>query len=139
VFEADGRFDATWQSLLVAEALWTLVTGLLRIIASLLAYRIFRVSKLARSTTVTIMALSAGRAAASTVQIFLICRPFSAHWDPRVLGFCGDQVASFMVLESAGVLLDLGILVVPTVMIIRLQMRLVIKIEVIVLFNISAM
>lgn len=105
------------QSLLVAEALWTLVTGLLCIAASLLALRVFYNSKFAVRTSVTIMVLSAGLGAASAVQIFLICRPFAAQWDPRVLGSCGDQVASFMALESAGLILDLGILLVPAVVI----------------------
>lgn len=85
------------------------------------------------------MALSASLAAASTIQIFLICRPFAAQWDPRVLGACGDQIASFMALESVGVVLDLGILLVPSVMIMGLQMRLETKIQLILVFNIGAM
>lgn len=85
------------------------------------------------------MTLSAGLAAASIIQIFLICRPFAAQWDPRVLGACGDQVASFMALESAGVVLDLGIFLVPFIMIMGLEMRLETKIQAILVFNIGAM
>lgn len=128
----------TPQSLLVAEALWSLVTGLLRIAACLLAYKSFSLSKFARHTAITIMVLSAGLAAASTIQIFLICRPFAAQWDPSILGFCGDQVASFMALESTGMILDLGILLVPSVMIGGLQMRLETKVQLILVFNIGA-
>lgn len=84
------------------------------------------------------MVLSAGLATASAVQIFLICRPFAAQWDPRVLGSCGDQVASFMALESAGLVLDLGILLVPTVMIVGLRMRLEKKVQLILVFNLGA-
>lgn len=127
-----------FQSLLVAEALWTLVTGLLRIAACLLAHSSFSPSNFARRTAVAIMALSAGLAAASIIQIFVICRPFAAQWDPRVLGACGDQVASFLALESAGVVLDLGILLVPSVMIMRLQMRLDAKVQLIFVLNIGA-
>lgn len=126
------------QSILVAEALWSLVTGLLRIAACFLAHRIFSVSNVARYTTMMIMILSAGLAAASTIQIFLICRPFAAQWDPRVLGSCGDQIASFMAIESAGMLLDLGIMLVPTVNIIKLRVRMETKVQFILMFNIGA-
>lgn len=85
------------------------------------------------------MALSASLAAASAVQIFLICRPFAAQWDPRVLGSCGDQVLSFMVLESVGIILDVGILLVPAVTIMGLQMRVEMKFRLILVFNIGAM
>lgn len=135
---ADTVPASRFQSLLVAEALWTLVTGLLRIAACLLAHNIFTPSKFARFTTVAIMTVSAGLAAASIIQMFLICRPFAAQWDPRVLGACGDQVASFMALESAGLVLDLGILLVPSVGIMRLQMSLEVKVKLIFIFNIGA-
>ena len=52
-------------------------------------------------------------AAASILQIFLLCRPFAAHWDPRVLGFCGDHVVAFVTLEVSGLLLDIAILSLP--------------------------
>ncbi|KAG8164457.1 hypothetical protein KVR01_006375 [Diaporthe batatas] len=135
---SDSHLERAAKSLLVAEALWTMVTGLLRIAACLMAYRIFSVSKFARRTTSTIIAMSAGLAAASSIQIFLICKPFAAQWDPRVLGACGDQVASFMALEAAGLVLDLGILMVPTVMISGLQMPLEKRIQLAFVFNIGA-
>lgn len=84
------------------------------------------------------MILSAGLAAASALQIFLICKPFAAQWDPRVLGTCGDQVASFMAFESAGLALDLGTLLVPIVIIIRLHLRTRKKVVAILVFNIGA-
>lgn len=125
--------------MLVAEALWTLVTGLLRIAACLLALKIFCPIKRAHRAVIAIMVLSASLAAAAAVQIFLICRPFSAQWDPRVLGSCGDQVLSFMALESIGIILDVGILLVPAVMIMGLQMKIEMKFRLILVFNIGAM
>lgn len=114
------------------------MTGLLRIAASLLLFTIFWTNRFTRYTTVTIMTLSACLAGASIIQIFLICRPFAAQWDPRVLGACGDQVASFMALESAGVVLDLGILLIPSLMIVQLHMRREAKVQLILVFNIGA-
>ncbi|KAL1855900.1 hypothetical protein Daus18300_010879 [Diaporthe australafricana] len=72
-----NQLEKAAKSLLVSEALWTLVTGLLRTAACLLIYRIFCVSTQTRRIAIAIMALSAALAAASIIQIFLICRLFS--------------------------------------------------------------
>lgn len=115
----------TWnnaQSVLVSEALWTLVTGLLRITAGLFICRIFRPPRLARRITIGIMVLSAALSLASIIQIFLICQPFAAQWDPHVLGSCGDQVTSFVVIETMGLLLDIGIFAIPTITIVKLYL-----------------
>ena len=110
-----------YQSILIAEALWSLTNGILRIAACLLLMRIFSRGlywKIAR-----IVAVVAGaHTIASFLQIFLICHPFAAQWSLQVLGVCGDQVASFAVLESVGLLLDVSILMIPIVPISRLQM-----------------
>lgn len=132
---ADGSGS---YSLLVAEALWNLVTGLLRIAACLLLHELFSIKKLAGLTTVTIILVSAGLAAASIIQIFLICKPFAAQWDPCILGSCGDQVVSFMALESVGLVLDLGILIIPTVSIMRLMVLWRRRMQLIFIFNIGA-
>lgn len=57
------------------------------------------------------------------IQIFLICRPFAAQWDPHILGACGGQAVSFITLETTGLVLDIGILLLPVQPIYMLQMR----------------
>ena len=56
------------------------------------------------------------------LETFLICRPFTAHWDPEVLGSCGHQIVSFAILESFGLAADVAILVIPIRGIYRLQL-----------------
>ncbi|POS71948.1 integral membrane protein [Diaporthe helianthi] len=117
-----SHLEIAAKSVLVSEALWTLVTGLLRITAGLFICRIFRPPALGRRITIGIMALSAALAIASIIQIFLICQPFAAQWDPNVVGSCGDQVVSFISMESMGLLLDIGIFIIPSITIINLQL-----------------
>ncbi|KAG8163969.1 hypothetical protein KVR01_005887 [Diaporthe batatas] len=120
---AAPRVEAAAKSVLVSEALWTLTTALLRIAAGLFTRRVFRpAAPLARRLTVAVMVLSAALAAASVVQVFAICRPLAAQWDPRVRGACGDQAVSFLVLEALGLLLDIGVLAVPCVVIVKLRL-----------------
>ncbi|KAK2606577.1 hypothetical protein N8I77_005317 [Diaporthe amygdali] len=133
----ESQLERAAKSILVAEAIWTLVTGLLRIAACLLIHSIFSFPT-ARRSAIVIMVLSAGLAVASIVQIFLICKPFAAQWDPHVLGSCGDQIASFMALETIGLVLDLGILLVPAKYIMGLQMSMRRKIQLVLVFNVGA-
>lgn len=84
------------------------------------------------------MVLSAALATASIIQIFLICQPFAAQWDPHILGTCGDQVTSFLVIETAGLLLDIGILSLPPIIITRLRTATKMKVQLVLVLNIGA-
>lgn len=130
------------QSILVSEALWTLVTGLLRVAASLLMRSLTKGThdRVVHRSAIGIMVLSVALATASIIQIFLICQPFAAQWDPQVLGTCGDQVTSFLVIETAGLLLDIGILTLPPVIIMRLMTPTTrkMKVQVVLVLNIGA-
>ncbi|PSR98942.1 integral membrane protein [Coniella lustricola] len=109
------------KSLLVAEALWSLVNSLLRNAAGLLILRISGPMSGIKRAACLIMAASIALAIVSSMEIFLICRPFAAQWDPLVLGTCGDQILSFTVLETVGLALDLVILALPAIFMVRLQ------------------
>ncbi|ROV92176.1 hypothetical protein VMCG_09286 [Cytospora schulzeri] len=125
------------KSLLVAEALWSLVNGLLRVAAGQMLYKIFK-AMIGRWPPFIIMIISAALALASIVQVFLICRPFAAQWDPRVLGTCGDQIGSFMALESTGLSLDVAILAVPAAQTLRLNLSMRNKVRVILVLDMGA-
>lgn len=130
-----------WQSILVAEALWSLVTGCLRTAAGLLVFRLWKGihSTVVPCITLTIIVMSTALATASMLEIFLVCRPFSAQWDPQVLGTCGDQLMSFTILESVGLVLDLVILALPVVLIYRLDTTMRRRVQTILLLDIGAM
>ncbi|KAL2022202.1 hypothetical protein VTK56DRAFT_5812 [Thermocarpiscus australiensis] len=50
---------------------------------------------------------------ANILQVFLICRPFRATYDPTVKGECGDQIASFIAIGAFNIITDVIILSLP--------------------------
>ena len=96
---------------------------MLRIIACLFLWRLLIAKTPIRVVLILLSILSCLLSITSVLQIFLICRPFAAQWDPHILGQCGDQVISFITLEITGVVLDFGILILPIQPILNLQMR----------------
>lgn len=66
------------------------------------------------------IAASIALAMASFTEIFHICKPFAAQWDPHVLGTCGNQILSFTVLETVGLVLDLVLFSLPCIFVRRL-------------------
>ncbi|KAF2740917.1 hypothetical protein EJ04DRAFT_539653 [Polyplosphaeria fusca] len=106
-----ARYVAT--SLIVNEALWTLSNTLLRLSACIYIEDAFvREKRLARFIHV-IMSICAVHCCAAVLELFLICRPLSAQWDPDVTGACGNQRVSYVVIESISAVLDLAILILP--------------------------
>lgn len=47
------------------------------------------------------------------LQVFLLCRPFAASYDPSIKGTCGDQKASFIAIGCFNVITDVAILCLP--------------------------
>lgn len=115
------------------------MTGKLRVAASLLIMRIFRVSRWLRYSAITTIAFSILLALASILEVFLICKPFAAQWDSRILGACGDQLTSFILLESVGLVLDVAIFAVTTFGLWRVQISRRKRIKFILLLNFGAM
>lgn len=111
------------KSLLVSEALWCVVNGLLRVAAALCIIKFFGVKSHVRKAGIALAVTSAALSLVGILEIFLVCRPFAAQWDPHVLGTCGDQILSFTILESAGLMLDLCTLLLPVLLVWGLQMQ----------------
>ncbi|KAF2661058.1 hypothetical protein K491DRAFT_754255 [Lophiostoma macrostomum CBS 122681] len=107
------------KSLLVSEALWTLANTSIRVSALLSISRLFgcmmHTSVWGISFLVTTL-----HGLASVLEIFLICRPFSAQWDVDATGACGNQEASFLVIEIIGLGLDLIMMIYPTISVLGL-------------------
>ncbi|KAJ9412518.1 hypothetical protein QL093DRAFT_2027278 [Fusarium oxysporum] len=49
----------------------------------------------------------------NVLQVFLICRPFAASYDPTVKGTCGNQVSSFIAIGAFNAITDVLILSLP--------------------------
>ena len=55
------------------------------------------------------------------LQVFLICRPFRAIYDPTVKGTCGNRVGTFIAIGAFNWGLDLIILIIPIPVVWKLQ------------------
>lgn len=47
------------------------------------------------------------------LNILLICRPTAAGWDVNMTGTCGNQIISYILLDTIGLLTDVAILATP--------------------------
>lgn len=126
------------QSLLVNETLWGLVNTFVRVSSVLLLKAVFGPLRIMWVLT-TLLVLSILYGLAVLLEVFLICRPMAANWNTNVDGTCGNQIASYLVLEAIGLLLDFAILVVPSPAIWRLNMSWRRKVGVTVVFSIGVL
>lgn len=115
------------ESLWANEALWALVNTLLRLSVILSTMRIFpypafgSAESWARFNSALII-ISILYAISILLELFLICRPLAAVWDPNSNGSCGNELLAYVILESCGLVLDLVLVVVPILQIRLLQM-----------------
>ena len=94
---------------------------LVRVSALLFTKRIFGVEAWIRSAIWGLIIISVLYGGAIVLEIFLICRPLAATWDPDISGDYGDQIISYVVLEIAGLFIDLAILILPLIRLWSLQ------------------
>ncbi|PVI03443.1 hypothetical protein DM02DRAFT_251259 [Periconia macrospinosa] len=109
----DSQINTLAKSILLHEALWSLVNALIRISACLLILKIFGVVRKLRYCMVPAICLSTLHALACVLDLLLICRPISAQWRAEVNAVCGNQKLSFIILESTAIALDFIIVVAP--------------------------
>ena len=95
------------------EILWTLVNGLMRLVAITTIVSLFCLTKWLRYSLLGLLVVIGLHSLATVLTTLLICRPVAAAWDSDVSGECGDQVVAYVVLESVGALIDLIILILP--------------------------
>ena len=104
------------QSLIINEALWSICGALVRVSGCCLLRVVLAVlepSKRLRGAATGLLCLCIFHGLASVLEICLICRPIARQWDAQVEGLCGDQITSFIALESIGLALDVAILLAP--------------------------
>lgn len=66
-----------------------------------------------RLTTKLVMGFVLLWSLGNILQVFLICRPFAATYDPTIKGECGNQVISFIAIGAFNVITDAIILTLP--------------------------
>lgn len=100
--------------------------------------RIFvnRTMKLAtKLTMVWVLLWSVG----NIMQVFLICQPFAASYDPTVKGTCGNQKASFIAIGAFNAITDVTILLLPVQTIWSLKTKTGTKISLLGVFCVGVM
>ena len=110
------------KSLLANETLWGIVNALYRAATSLSVKRVFDRFRSSKIFAYLLLFASALHGLAILLEALLICRPISAGWSQNPTGSCGHQVVSFLVLEIIGLVIDVGLLVLPVYCIRLLQL-----------------
>ncbi|KAL5614317.1 hypothetical protein BROUX41_004425 [Berkeleyomyces rouxiae] len=87
----------------------------------------------AKGTMIFVLLWSVG----NILQVFLICRPFRAAYDPATPGTCGSQKASFIAIGTFNAVTDVMILVLPIRTVWALKARLSMKIALTAVFTIG--
>ncbi|KAF2740916.1 hypothetical protein EJ04DRAFT_507371 [Polyplosphaeria fusca] len=120
---ANRQIAMVAKSLIANEALWTIANTLIRVSACLFLRQIFLVERLLRITITVVLILSALHGLAAVLDLLLICRPLTMQWDLHATGACGNQILSYIIVESAGLVLDISILLVPFASIPSMNLR----------------
>jgi hypothetical protein len=124
----------TLKLLIVAEIMYAVELGLIKVSLLLLYLRLFGVDSKFKIIIWSATFVVVAWAFSIILEAFLLCSPFPANYDPTIPGVCGDRNAAFV---SAGVLnmiTDLMVMAIPVPYIISLNLRLSRKIALIVCF-----
>ena len=123
--------------MLANETLWALVNALIRVSLLLLILRLFESRARVRYMANFMLLLSILQGLTVFLEAFLICRPLSAGWDQSIEGACGNQIASYLALESIGLVIDLVILILPLGMIWQSELKTETKMKMIGIFSLG--
>ena len=111
--ETSSQFELVAKSLTANEVVWTFVTMLIRCIAIRFLFRIVRTVAIYERMLSIMLVLTILHGTTLILVACLICRPIAVGWDSSVPGICGNQAIAFIIFESVGLVLDLGIVLVP--------------------------
>ncbi|KAF2230124.1 hypothetical protein EV356DRAFT_536682 [Viridothelium virens] len=133
------RSEAAWiaKSLFANELLWGFINTLLRLSACLFDLKIFGTSRRVEISIWILEALSIIQWLVTLMESLLICKPSRKAWKPAIPGHCGNEILAYIWLESAGLFIDLAIVLVPLMEIYRLQIRMTQKLSIGALFGIG--
>lgn len=74
----------------------------------------------------------------SMLQVFLLCRPFAANWDPSIPGaYCASRNVSFSTIGAFNLITDLMIVLLPLHFIYKLHMTMAIKLGLTAIFSVG--
>ncbi|KAK0612443.1 hypothetical protein B0T17DRAFT_648599 [Bombardia bombarda] len=100
------------QMLVAYELIFSVAISTIKLSVMMFYLRVF-VNQGLRLAVKLVMAFVGLWSLGNILQVFLICRPFAATYDPLVKGECGNQVASFIAIGAFNVVTDVLILTLP--------------------------
>lgn len=118
------------------ELLYCLSTSTIKFSVLLFYLRVFVNPGLRLAVKCTI-ALVALWTVGNILQVFLICRPFAATYDPTVKGECGNRQGSFVAIGAFNAITDVLILALPIRTVWKLKIKTGSKVGVTVVFLIG--
>lgn len=101
-----------FKLLIAYELIYALAIGFIKLSVLFFYLRVFVSTGFRLATKLSIafvMLWSIG----NILQVFLICYPFEATYNPAISGTCGDQIGSFVALGVSNVVTDALILALP--------------------------
>lgn len=106
---------------LAVDAPWTISLSLSRTSMLLLYSKLFQNSYMVLASRITIIFMISW--AVPTIVInFLICRPFSANWEPGETARCGNRMALFMSVTGLNLVSDILVVIMPLPHLYRLRL-----------------
>jgi hypothetical protein len=116
------RYTNVSQSIIISEALWALNGALIRVSACCFLRELLVLTGVKLIALITLLCFSILHGVASILEICLICRPLTVQWNMNAKGACGNQVASYVVIEGSGMVLDVAILGLPIVVLTKVSL-----------------
>ncbi|KAI9706746.1 MAG: hypothetical protein M1820_004716 [Bogoriella megaspora] len=109
--------EAAWiaKSLFANELLWGFIHTLLRCSACRFNLRVVGIERRYGTAIVISIAISIVHWFVTLMVSLLICKPARKAWKPTLSGRCGSEILSYVWLESAGLLIDVIVVIVPLV------------------------
>lgn len=129
-------FSDTEQLLVAYELIYATSISTIKLSVLCFYLRMF-VNRGLRKSTKFVIAFVLLWTVGNILQVFLICRPFAATYDPTVPGTCGDQVGSFIAIGAFNIITDVLIFFLPIHTIWNLQMKTRAKVGVVAVFLIG--
>lgn len=119
------------------QCLWTLSLSFSKTSILLLYSQVFKeehyIVVAARATIAIHMMWATG----TILSVFLICQPFSKHWETLSGGHCGDQVRSFIIIGAINLATNLAIIILPLPVLYKLRMGIYKKLVLVAVFSLG--
>jgi hypothetical protein len=119
--------------------LWVLSLGFSKTSMLLLYAKVFNAERYVEISAGITIAINLLWVTGTILAGCLICRPVSTNWKPVPGGHCGDQVLSFIIIETINLATNALIIVLPLPTLFKLRMGIPMKLVLVAIFSLGFM